>query len=626
MTIRCFLPIFFLFLAGILRAQSVTADSAARGKDTSRIWQTDMRISESGIPTMYPPNNVLDRIQFYQAVYTKSFYNTNLSNNGTAWQNLYFAPEFRNGFDPGFHTFDIYYLDLEKTWFYDCQSPYTKARYIQGAKEEVNFEIIHTQNVQKQLNLGIQFNRVASQGAYQRQATSHQSLRLHSWFRPAKLPYQVFLAANYLNGVCQENGGLSLAGDSLFKAGEESNRILIPVSLDNARNRVFGNGFLIRQTFDPVATTRDTARKGFFRIQHSLHYAYRKMHYEDNLSNPSYYSYISDSALRGVNYSSRLLDNEFALMRLVRNDRAGRVEAKLYYKWQAVLMESSLNSPVNAFNLNSHNHSVGGFLTYFGKRDAQVKLSTAYFTHGFNQGDAQMRLDYSTVILNGNKFESVVQWFRQENAYQMQHFVSNFAFWDLPQTKFSQLEIRSRFFSRNVNWFVDLSWKRFTGYTYLDESQVPVQDFNPVNMLSLYIHHKAHFGKWHLYSRVLGQQNNHNQILRLPLIQLQESLFREGKLGGKTTWRIGVDLTALSKYRPSAYQPYSGLFYLQNTQTNSSLFQADLYVSAKIRRALAFIKLEHFNSGLGTHRSIPVPGYPASDLGLKLGLNWLFFD
>jgi hypothetical protein len=68
------------------------------------------------------------------------------------------------------------------------------------------------------------------------------------------------------------------------------------------------------------------------------------------------------------------------------------------------------------------------------------------------------------------------------------------------------------------------------------------------------------------------------------------------------------------------------MFYLQNERINNSLFQADFYVSAKIRRALAFIKAEHFNAGWAAYRVIPVPGYPLHDFNLKLGISWMFFD
>lgn len=615
-----------LLFPAILKCQVTTkVDSSAIGKDTSRIWQGTVQLTETGANSLLPLYNALDRFQLYQPIYQRAFFNTNLSNNGTAWQHLTSHPIFSNGFNPGFQTFDIYYLRLNDTKWYDCQSPFTHAIYFQGPKEELNFNLVHTQNIGKQVNVGLNFKRTASEGLYQHQALNHQSILLHSWIRPLKLPYQALVAAYYNNGLVNENGGLSTGGDSLFRAGAESNRQLLPVNLNNARQRIFGNGFLLRQTYD-LNKKDDSIQHGFLRVQHNLSYQFRKFHYEDQLSNPGYYAFIADSSLTGVNYSYRALDNEIALLRLFSGEKSNSFEAKLYFRQQLIDFSSSVNTAANQYGLHSINHSTGGFASLKFNPKSGLRMQADYFLSGFNQGDTRFALENWNITAGGMRIETAINWNLQEVNYQMQHFVSNFGSWNFNSSKVSNLYAEGRMLTSNAKFYFAFTLRQLKGYTYLDIGGKPVQFNQAVNLLGAYLYHRLNFGKWNLYSRAQFQLNNQNALMRLPAVQLQESIFREGRIGGKTTWRVGIDIFAVSSYRPNAYQVYSGLFYLQDTYLNKSLFEADFYVSAKIRRALAFIKLENFNAGWGGYRVIPVPGYPLNDLALKLGLSWMFFD
>ena len=89
---------------------------------------------------------------------------------------------------------------------------------------------------------------------------------------------------------------------------------------------------------------------------------------------------------------------------------------------------------------------------------------------------------------------------------------------------------------------------------------------------------------------------------------------------------MGIDVMGCTAFYANAYQPQSGLFYLQNSHKNSGLLQANVYVSVKIRRARIFAMLEHFNAGMGGMTADLIPYYPLSDRLVKIGFNWVFFD
>ena len=160
----------------------------------------------------------------------------------------------------------------------------------------------------------------------------------------------------------------------------------------------------------------------------------------------------------------------------------------------------------------------------------------------------------------------------------------------------------------------------------LAQSGRPIQSNKTLNVLSAQLTQQINLRKWHLQSRLLIQQVNDESQIRLPLIQYQESIYREGLISKTTPWRFGLDVIGCTDFRANAYQTQSGLFYLQDTFKNKGLIQANFYVSVKVRRARIFAMMENVNAGINGMNAYVIPYYPLPDRLLKLGFNWVFFD
>ncbi len=608
-------------------------DSSTIGRDKSRVEYIGLEASESGNRQMSKMDYSLDRVQFYLPVYRSQLINSTLGNNGTAIQDLNFQPAFNSGFNWGFNTFLPYTFELKNIQFYDAQSPFTEASYTQGGKKEAFFRIRHTQNIGKSFNFGIEFQRVNSEGTYVRQATAHSALRLNFWFRPGSERYQAFAGVVYHKGASFENGGITASGDSLFQTNTETNRQLYPVNLDKARNKVFRNGFLLRQTFDLIRPASDSSgiRKdgAIVRLQHTVQYNFNRHSYDDENPINDYYSTILDSARTFVDYYNTQWENEFALLKLsTQADSSKKMhwEAKAFLKQQAVHSQMDIQINDTIQNFKTINQSAGGKFVYHIRPSLKIHAQAEAFVSGFNSGDISISTSLEVKPSKGLRINVGIENMRQEAVYQLQHFASNFGSWDTSFQKISINRIFGEIEVEKLNLHLRISNQIIGNWVLLAQTGRPIQSNKTLNVLSAQLTQQINLRKWHLQSRLLIQQVNDESQVRLPLIQYQESIFREGLISKTTPWRFGIDIIGCTDFRANAYQTQSGLFYLQDTFKNKGLIQANFYVSVKVRRARIFAMMEHFNAGINGMNAYVIPNYPLPDRILKLGFNWVFFD
>ena len=91
--------------------------------------------------------------------------------------------------------------------------------------------------------------------------------------------------------------------------------------------------------------------------------------------------------------------------------------------------------------------------------------------------------------------------------------------------------------------------------------------------------------------------------------------------------RIGLSCRFNTLYYADAYMPATGQFYFQNTKEIGNYPVLDFFVSAKIKTARLFFKIEHLNDGLLAQRdAYELPHYPLPGRAFQFGISWRFFD
>ncbi|NJK87077.1 MAG: putative porin [Bacteroidales bacterium] len=123
----------------------------------------------------------------------------------------------RSFFSPRSQKNDFYFLNyyypyletVDKTEFYNTRRQFTKISYFNGganSTKEENLKVFHTQNINRNLNFGLSFNTLASQGQYVAQKARRNSFKAFASFESK--PLKSFLNVNTNNFTTNENGGI----------------------------------------------------------------------------------------------------------------------------------------------------------------------------------------------------------------------------------------------------------------------------------------------------------------------------------------------------------------------------------------------------------------------------------
>ena len=191
--------------------------------DSSRLNNLDSSILDFGTKVPRPDNWI------------------NLGNLGTPARNLAFSPRMQSGFDPGFHSFDIYAFTVDQAQFYNTTKPYTELSYLLATKAEQFISVFHTQNIRPNWNFVFQYRLINAPGTLPNQNTNHNTFRVTSWYQSHNKRYQNFLVfvANKLEAA--ENGGLQ--NPAFLDSPAFKNQQTLPVHLGNGLLANTGNPF-----------------------------------------------------------------------------------------------------------------------------------------------------------------------------------------------------------------------------------------------------------------------------------------------------------------------------------------------------------------------------------------------
>ena len=255
--------IFFIVLTLITITAYSQIDSLE--KETIYSWQ----LNHYDFSTEYVElDTSLNSFQNFNPLLQKTISVNYLGNLGSASQSkiYYDRKKYKTGFifsDP----YGIYFNLPENQKYFNTKRQFTLLNYSNsGPKDESEqlMRVFHTQNVNKDLNFGFDYNLISSDGRYQNQQVRQNRINLFLSYK--KKQYQIHTCFNSNRVKAQENGGI----DSLHYLGssEYSDRKNIPVRLNDASSQVFNTSFYLVQEYqigksvNEVRTVSSEASKG----------------------------------------------------------------------------------------------------------------------------------------------------------------------------------------------------------------------------------------------------------------------------------------------------------------------------------------------------------------------------
>ncbi len=597
--------------------------------------------------------------------------NVYLGNLGNASESILFLPSMRPGWDPGFHSFDIYKWKPAGTRFFNTTRPYSELTYLLGSQTEQIIEAMHTQNIKPNWNASFRYRFINSPGFFQNQNTNDNNILFTSWFESNSKRYNnyFFVVANHMQSA--ENGGIRTDKNYLDSTIDNSlvfkNRFGIPTVLGGqshttnffSTNIQTGNRYrevtaLMRQQFDlgkkDSLVTDSTVIPLFyprFRFEHTISYSTYRYEYFDFPHSTELGFYTPDSAYYADNYdilinrgdsvylrdSWKNLQNDFSIYQF---PDAKNLQQFVRLGANLQTLKGQFASGKNSFyNLVLH----GEYRNKTRDQKWDAELFGNLYTAGFNSGDYNAHVSLKRFV--GKKEQGYAE-IGFENVNRSPSFLFD------PRSSF-YLDTLIGFKKENSSHIFASIYQphlklKLSGDYYLISNYTYITDYNQMgqyeplfNFLQVSAQKVFRLGRhFNWYADLYLQQKTGGVPLHVPLIFTRNRFAFEGNFFKNLNLFTGIEIKYNTPYKPDSYSPVIGQFFYQDSATFYNLPEVSAFLQFRIKGFKAFLRAENLNAaeiasrgggGFGfTNNNIAAPGYPYPGLQIRLGVWWSFVN
>ena len=592
---------------------------------------------------------------FHRRPYSQPW-NRDLGNLGSATRSLLFTPDNLDKTGPslGYHVFDAYRIDADSVLYYNTTRPYTSFSYQLGSKLEQNLQVMHTQNIKRNWNFAVAYNKINSQGYYKIQRTIHDNGSLSTNYQSPKQHYQLNAAIVYNLAQHDENGGIT--ADSFLSQSRYVDRRTVPVAFDNTgysskrssvTNRLREFNVLLQHSYtwgrrDTLYNT-DSTQYSFeliprFRISHRMEIGSEK--YKFNNVQPDSTTWSSFFQATFATNDSVFTQQQWLWVdnRISLDGFLGKLEKQL-------LFSAGLGNRVDDFRTryvtgDNKNNILSNYV--FGQigKDAVkpgqwfYKASLQFFITGSAAGN--FKLD-AALGKDLGKWGILEAGFKQQlNAapynytlYENQHYTQA-----TPLNNESITQLYATLYSDRLGLSLGIRNYVMSNYIYLTDTLHQVsngrllvqQSGAAFNLTQVWGRKAFHFGHFVLDNELAFQQIAGDAPLDVPQLLGRHQLSYENFLFKKALKiATGVEVRYHTGYTPLAYSPFYNRFYYQEGYTVGTEPEASAFFNFKVKRFRAYLMGDQLQRLFGVH-NIPTPGYPTQDVMLRFGFNWIMVN
>ena len=556
-----------------------------------------------------------------------------LGNIGAAARPLLFQPKDRLGFDPGFHSFELYQLRPEELQFYRHARSFTDLFFSQGQVQNDNLlQARFSRTFSGGLNFSMQYRTFNHVGQYRYQAAKHVSLALGVWY-PVSPRYEFFLIYTRNTDKQQENGGI--VTDTVFGGGQFNGPVDAEVRLPDQQALTRHANYTLHWTHHLKFTGLNDSLPGkrVLRASHTAEWGRQSYKFADpgnaagsKLGRDSlfYDTFLVD--LRGIRnfLEVQKLENTFTL-NTFKSKKPGRpsdvlalgLTHKLFVLKQEPLRDSVFSNlfltgklalkPSEGFSLEASGDL--GVLANFG----EYRL----------RGDLQIGLGKAGVL----RASLLSQ--RYPAGWQYQRlYVSRRLFWSNDFAKPLETSLSATYALPAIGFEVTGKTHLVNNYLYYDQKGQAAQTGAPLQVAQLILRENLRFGRLRFDNTVALQQASRDDVLRLPKWFSKNSLYYSGPIfRKKMQLEAGVDFRLNAEFMADGYQPVTAQFHLQDSLSAKPYPWMDAFVSFKVQSFRFFVRYENLST-LWDPQTVfyQTARYPQPFGALRFGVGWRFVD
>jgi len=382
-------------------------------------------------------------------------------------------------------------------------------------------------------------------------------------------------------------------------------------------------------------TTKGLVRKGFG-VFHNFTYSINDYKYTDNEVNSDFYnsfSYNIDSSKAKDKAIQRTLSNNISLF--FKSDHFD-INVGLehnYNIYSYIFPFEPEDTVINKYDVSDktyNNIRFTGDIQLNWKDNFSFNGSVESWFFGYHKGDLKLKSDIrkdfrnSYIVARGS-------YFLEEPNFFLNEYYSNYFQWNNSFEKKNKLAIDLEYSNSKYDFRIALKPRIIKNHIYFDTTSVPRQKNKWIDYLSVSIEKDFHFWKFHLKNDFQYQYSNYENILRIPKFYVHQSLafrhtFKFKVTGGQLKSQLGVGYYYFSRYDANAFMPALSLYYQQDQTPIGGHPLVNVFANFKLKRTSFYVKAFHANSFMYDKNYYSAPNYPISELMLKFGLLWTFYN
>ncbi|TRX64244.1 putative porin [Carboxylicivirga sp. M1479] len=599
-----------------------------------------------------PVDTLSNGYQIYNQIFNKSIAQAWLGNMNSANQSMIFHEQQQHYGHLFYNPFLTYIPQPHELYFYDTKTPYVNVTYHFGGPKRRSEEAIsatYTQNVNKRLNVGIQYQLNSSIGQYQGQKAENQNFKFWTSYNGNR--YNAHAGLIYTDIDNQENGGINPLGEG--RDFQELEPDEIPVQFQTAYNQItsyqfFYNHSLSIGNINVKGKDSTTTELPVSTVYHTIKFDQgKRLHKIDDLPNyyitdtPFYPNIYRDSLqtrdstlYNNLSNTFQIKFNEEANSLLKFGLRAYIINDISFYKFPG---QTSWNYDENGGGIPNYQtrdttlvtSAIGGQIFKNLGNNFWWNAGAQLYFQGYRAGDSEItgslnsrfriRKDTAGFFAHGGIY------FRQPELFENQYF-SNHLQWsrDFNQVKSIKVQGGIRIPTRRLELSGGVNL--ITEHIYWQNNGLPGQTSSVLQVLNGRL--KKHFilGRVHSINDVVVQYTSDDKYIPLPLLALYNSTYYENTLFKVLHFQLGFDIRYNTSYYAPMYMPATGMFVNQQLEKVGNYPFVDAFVNLQLKRARIYVKFDHLNQGFPNEPYYTTYLYPGNPRNLKFGVSWNFYD
>ena len=604
----------------------------------------------------------------YDPVRQATYEYAHLGNLGSAHRQLVYQPQFRKGFDVGFHNYDLYLTKPEDIPYYQLEKAYSDIYFSQTSQEKTAFSARFSKPIGKDINLALDYKNIRNEGQYTNQAARTNAFTVNSNFKSKSQKYRAYLSITANTVEQRENGGGNVEDTLTFRKGilpigravntttgearyfqrdinlthfyllqkksklpDQIDSMLTKSATSIPRDAKQPNASY-QQQLSSLSQAPATGRK--YTLKHNLILRRNTYKYVDIGSLDYYGNFVLDD--RGVRnfIESNQIENTFSI-RTFRLEK----EPTLSYAadWESEqettqkdLIELGLTHTFTDLRQEPLDSTVNN-LFLFGKISFTPSDRLKIYTYGHfgildQAGDYRLKGDFlfDTKKL-GRINVSLTNQRYAPNLLQRQFWVTQQAIWRNDFNKTFETSLSVSYSLPKLKIDLEGHYHLIDNYIYYDQTAQPQQLASSLNIFQLIVRNKIDLGRLHLENTAYFQRGG-SDVLRFPEIYGIHRLYLDLKLFKVMKTQLGTDVRWNTTYRPDNFQPLTAQFFLQDSYQTQFYPTVDVFLNFRIQQFRFFFIYENLYDFFTTDFNYFTFPYPQFDAQARFGFRWLFLD